>query len=146
MCDAEQQAEDRIRHSALRRTSARVAVLKELIAAEVPLSHAEMTDRLASLGIDQATVYRNLNDLAEAGLLVRAELGDHVWRFEYRHSDDPHQGVHPHFVCTECGSVACLDGVDLTASTKRRTNRVGRVTQVLLKGQCVDCDSADEEA
>ena len=40
--------------------------------------------------------------LTEAGLARRADLGDHVWRFEAidpNHVDDGH----PHFVCSVCG-------------------------------------------
>ena len=38
-------------------------------------------------GIDKATAFRNLNDMTDAGLLRRTELGDHVWRFELRRQD-----------------------------------------------------------
>jgi len=49
--------------------------------AEGPMSHADVAGELASHGLDRATVYRNLMDLADAGLVSRADHGDHVWRF-----------------------------------------------------------------
>jgi hypothetical protein len=29
-------------------------------------------------------VYRNLVELSAAGLLLRLDFGDHIWRFEFR--------------------------------------------------------------
>ena len=71
-----------IRNAGLRATPARIATLKLLHGATSPLTHADVSAELDGLGIDKATVFRNLNDLVAAGLLRRTELGDHVWRFE----------------------------------------------------------------
>ena len=101
---------DRIRAAGMRSTVPRVAVLERLEEAGTPVSHAEIYEGLAARGFDRATVYRNLIDLTEAGLLSRTDLGDHVWRFELRseragRGDEP--SGHPHFVCTDCGE-SCL--------------------------------------
>ncbi|TWT54042.1 Ferric uptake regulation protein [Rubripirellula amarantea] len=128
-----------IRAAGLRATPARTATLILLRESTSPLSHAEVADHLAQTGVDKATAFRNLNDMAEAGLLRRSELGDHVWRFE---AIDPTQSdahVHPHFLCVDCGSVACLDDVELTAHSQRQSDRVGQVTEILLRGHCNDC-------
>jgi len=103
------------------------------------MTHAEVAEELAGEGFDKATVFRNLVDLTEAGLLSRSELGDHVWRFELRDSSDPEEGQHPHFVCVDCGRVTCLSDVEFDDATNRRAARIGRVTEVLLKGHCADC-------
>ena len=66
----------------LRMTGARMAVMRWLQDAKRPATHAEIAEDLVPLGFDKATVYRNLTDLAEAGLVTRSELGDHVWRFD----------------------------------------------------------------
>ena len=129
-----------VRAAGLRCTSARLAVMQRLRRATSPMSHAEIADDLASLGLDKATVFRNLVDLSEAGLVHRAELGDHVWRFELRNQDDPEAGQHPHFVCVECGSVTCLSEVEFDSESQRRAAKIGRVTEVLLKGHCRKCD------
>jgi Fur family ferric uptake transcriptional regulator len=62
----------------LRMTGARMAVMRWLQDAKSPATHAEIAEDLVPLGFDKATVYRNLTDLAEAGLVTRSELGDHV--------------------------------------------------------------------
>src|SRR5262245_58722967 len=94
-----------VRARGLRATPSRLAVLELLRASDAPVSHGEVADRLAAHAWDRATIYRNLTDLAEAGLVRRTDVGDHVWRFEA--VTEGHAVAHPHFVCTECGSVEC---------------------------------------
>ncbi len=130
---------ERVRAAGLRCTSARIAVMRQLADAGAPVSHAEIAERLADFGLDKATVFRNLNDLADAGLVHRAELGDHVWRFELRDASNPDGGQHPHFVCTDCGAVTCLADVEFDKATRKRAAQVGTVTEILLKGRCKKC-------
>jgi len=160
---------DLVRKAGLRCTAARLTVMQHLLEAEGPESHAEVSDALADRGFDRATIYRNLTELTEAGLVSRIELGDHVWRFEIRKvgRDGTRSISHPHFVCTSCGEVSCLDDVDVAitpkppvrpADPKPAPVRPGRpraaaeriteppakpaihtVTDVLLKGRCGNC-------
>jgi len=131
-----------IRNAGLRSTPARISVLQELRQASNPLTHADVAEKLVPRGFDKATIFRNLADLAEANLVRRSELGDHVWRFEVI-DPDHHNEQHPHFVCIDCGSVTCLEAVEFTASSKRRSAGVGHITEVLLKGHCSDCYNVD---
>jgi Fur family transcriptional regulator, ferric uptake regulator len=131
----------RIRDAGLRCTPARLAVLVELKASGSPLSHADIASTLAPLGFNRATVYRNLVGLSEAGLLSRVDLGDHIWRFEWRSNGQGDADEHPHFVCTQCGEVSCLVGVEVSIGSTPRAKRsaVGEVTEILLKGRCNRC-------
>src|SRR6476620_851300 len=90
-----------VRAKGLRETPSRLAVLELLRVSDAPMSHGDVADRLASQAWDRATIYRNLTDLAEAGLVRRSDVGDHVWRFEA--VTEGHETAHPHFVCTACG-------------------------------------------
>lgn len=130
---------DAIRSSGLRATPARLATLLMLREAVSPLTHAEVAAKLAETGVDKATAFRNLNDMTEAGLLRRTELGDHVYRFEEIRSGESESDTHPHFLCTVCGTVSCLDDVKLTAGSERASQQVGDVTEILLRGRCNDC-------
>ncbi len=131
----------RIRDAGLRCTDPRLAVLHQLRQSTTPLSHADITSTLAPLGYDRATVYRNLVGLSEAGLISRVDLGDHVWRFEWRSEGKHDADEHPHFVCTQCGAVSCLVGVEVSVTPAPGSKRsaVGEVTEVLLKGRCNRC-------
>ena len=149
----------RIREAGLRCTAARLTVMQHLIAAHGPETHAEVADALANRGFDRATIYRNLTELTEASLVTRVELGDHVWRFELKRQgkESDHGQGHPHFVCTTCGEVSCLDDVNVAITPKPGASKPSRqssagvrpratqstgirsVTEVLLKGQCGSC-------
>ena len=129
-----------IREAGLRATPARIATLKLLHEATSPLTHAEVAAEIQDLGVDKATVFRNLNDMAAAGLLRRTELGDRVWRFELIAENDDHGSAHPHFVCVDCGTVSCMDEIKLTAGSLRLSQEFGEVTEILLRGHCNDCD------
>ena len=128
-----------IREAGLRATPARIATLKLLYRASSPLTHAEVAEGLRSLEVDKATVFRNLNDLATAGILRRTELGDRVWRFELVEDGDGHGAAHPHFVCVDCGTVSCMEEIKLTAGSMRLSEEFGEVTEILLRGHCNDC-------
>jgi Fur family ferric uptake transcriptional regulator len=129
---------DAIRGAGLRATPSRLAVLALLRGQDQPLSHGDVDDRLGDV-YDRATLYRNLTDLADAGLVRRSDLGDHVWRFEAiaaGHGADRH----PHFVCTGCGVIECLPDVHLAMRRARgpRAVRTKKV-EIQLRGLCDAC-------
>src|ERR1700753_1855449 len=86
-----------VRGKGLRATPSRLAVLDLVRSSDPPMSHGDVADRLASQTWDRATIYRNLTDLAEAGLVRRTDVGDHVWRFEAL-KGEAEAAAHPHFV------------------------------------------------
>ncbi len=133
--------QDTIRSVGLRSTAPRVAVLRALEAASSPLSHADLVESLGHEGYDRVTIYRNLTDLTEAGLVVRADLGDHVWRFELRRAGPEHSGTHPHFTCTDCGTVSCLpqEAVRITPAKGAPRAIAARAVEVHLRGRCDRC-------
>ena len=119
-----------------------MAVLQYLQTATTPVSHAELFEALADQGFDRATIYRNLIDLTEIGLLSRTDLGDHVWRFELRREGQRgHQTEHPHFMCTDCGEVACLTGVNVRISPAPGAPRAltAKNLAVQVQGLCDRC-------
>jgi Fur family ferric uptake transcriptional regulator len=131
---------DQVRARGLRATPSRLAVLEMLRASDAPMSHGDVADRLASQAWDRATIYRNLTDLAEVGLLRRTDVGDHVWRFEAPSPGDDHDTGHPHFVCTECGSVECLPGLEVSMRRAKAPRAVKqRQVEVHVRGLCDSC-------
>jgi Fur family ferric uptake transcriptional regulator len=131
-----------LRAAGLRRTAARIAVLQRLEAAVTPLSHGDIAERLEPVGFDRATVYRNLMDLVEVGLVTRADLGDHVWRFELVGGKGKKHAVeHAHFLCTDCGDVACLpDSAVKVVAVRGAPRSIGKASvEVQLKGLCDAC-------
>lgn len=130
-----------VRGTGLRGTSCRIAVLQLLAEKTSPVTHAELADLLVPEGFDKSTVYRCLIEMADAGLLGRFDLGDHVWRFELKRAEHSDSVEHPHFMCLDCGKVTCLPDVDVQIGkgAQGKNNGVGNVTEVLLKGHCNEC-------
>jgi Fur family ferric uptake transcriptional regulator len=106
-------------------------------------SHAELFDALATRGFDRATIYRVLMDFVDAKILSRADLGDHVWRFELRRglNGAEHLDEHPHFVCVDCGEVSCLPELAFRVPPAAKAPRAvsQRKVAIQLKGKCDNC-------
>lgn len=126
-----------IRECGLRATPSRIAVLGLMQNATVALTHAEIADKLAGQGWDRTTIYRNLSDFVDSGLLRRTDVGDHVWRFE--RSEGQHSATaHPHFLCTACGSITCLPEVAFTGAKAPRSMKT-KAVEVHVRGVCDAC-------
>ena len=138
--DSSDKIRQKIRDAGLRCTPGRLACYKALLEARQPLTHSDLVGHMAAVGVDQATIYRNLMDLAEVGLLRRSDLGDHTWRFEVPRADDP-KGGHPHFVCIECGDIQCLSGIELNVPRARNLPQSLKKKEIELqiRGLCDDC-------
>ena len=146
-----------VRGAGLKCTPARLAVLARLAEARGPSTHAEIHAALAGRGFDRATIYRNLSDLQEHGLVSRVDVGDQAARYELSGAHG-HDAAHPHFRCDACGDVLCVDGIRVVLPKPRRpTGRapavksagrragpsappgIGSVTEIILRGLCTRC-------
>lgn len=91
---------------------------------------------------DPATVYRNLVKLRDVGIAAVVSRAEGIDRYALASpNDDGHR--HPHFVCEDCGQVACLPA-DLTASMAidGPWAQSVRAATVQLRGECPDCRDA----
>ena len=89
------------------------------------------------------TVYRNLNQLADAGRLKKIPLADGSCRF------DKTTTSHSHIVCEECGRVAdvALPSLQpLADSVNTQTEYSLRSYDVVLRGVCKECRQFREKA
>ena len=137
--NSQEWAREKIRSAGLRATPARIATLRVLHGSESPLTHAEVSDELQNLEIDKATVFRNLTDLVARNVLRRSALGDNVWRFEIIKESAQEHDSHPHFICVNCGSVSCMEDVELKQKSKSTSPLFKHVTEIVLRGHCTDC-------
>ncbi len=131
-----------LRARGLRVTASRLAVLDLVEASEEPLAHHDVCDKLSDSPWNRSTLYRNLIDLTEVGILVKTEIGG-VMRFQ-RAGRQNACAEHPHFVCTDCGNVTHLDGVVVRVETHEGAGASpvavseGRI-EVQLRGRCDAC-------
>ena len=133
-------AKQLLRDASLRATAARVAVLKHLQQSAVPVSHGDVVEALHEMGFDPSTIFRCLNELADAGLAARLDLGDQIRRFEFRQGRGGEYD-HPHFMCVDCGQLSCLNdySVQIHPSRGPRREKLGVVTEIMIRGHCGQC-------
>lgn len=86
------------------------------------------------------TVYRNLNQLSEAGMLLKIPIADGSDRFDGR------TDCHYHMICEKCHRVFdveldCLNGIPETVK-EQSGHKITRVT-LNLKGICAECLSSE---
>lgn len=99
--------------------------------------------RLASIGLP--TVYRILDELAEAGVVTRIFLADRK-QYYYLCARQEH---HHHFVCESCRRVEDVEQCGLEGVAHEIARRSGgRVTSHILQinGLCGDCSNKGRKA
>lgn len=140
MAMTETQARENLRTAGLRATSARLAVLSALSGSSKPLAHSELVKALGpEVGCDPATVFRTLTRLVETGLATVVSQAGGMDRYALGgESQEEHE--HPHFVCSDCGTVSCLDVVATPSlQVPRRWRRSVEAATLQLQGRCPDC-------
>ena len=121
-----------------RLTRARIEVLSVLLRTDEALTHHEVERRLRRGHVDRVTLYRVLDWLTAQGLVHKLAGDDRVWRFSAAGSTHARGARHPHFECSSCGKVICLDearlpSIPLPAGYRRRD------VTVTIKGSCDRC-------
>jgi len=125
-----------LRERGLRATLPRIVILRELASLDHPIGHPELSDRLASITLDRATIYRNLIALTQAGILARTDLGDRIARFQLVRTGGSTHAQHPHLLCDDCGGMECLPGARLVL---RGVSAGVTVDEIQVRGRCHAC-------
>jgi Fe2+ or Zn2+ uptake regulation protein len=124
----------------LRVTKHRLLVLETVAKVRQPVTVYELVDELRKKeDIDQATVYRNLSSLHEAGLLRR---------FDFNHG-------HAHYeletgratqalVCSNCETIEKIDGISIDETIKKMLKKSKKFKQTTthsmeIYGLCRSC-------
>ncbi len=92
--------------------------------------------------VSRATVYRNLNVLADAGHIRRVQLLDAAVRFDGRLTE------HYHAQCRTCGQVLDVMEEGCLGSLGAALGEQGfevETREVLLRGLCADCKKLNRE-
>jgi Fur family ferric uptake transcriptional regulator len=121
----------------IRKTQAVRLLLDEFEKDSNAISSTELIKRLNSK-INKTTVYRLLDKLEDDGLLhYFIDTNGVKWFAKCKScSKYEHRDVHPHFQCTECGSVDCLE---IKVTIPEIPNRKINNSHVLFLGQCELC-------
>jgi Fe2+ or Zn2+ uptake regulation protein len=82
----------------------------------------------------RATIYNNLRDLVQAGLVREVAVEGRAARFDAK-------GIqHHHFICDRCGNVEDMDWFDLPMPAAGSLGkRVLRECELIVRGLCTKC-------
>jgi len=121
-------------------TAQRLAIAEVLLGADRHLSAEEIAAALSESGrkVGTATVYRTIDTLVGAGLIVERDFGEGFRRFEAA------RGVpnHEHLVCTQCGKVEEFRDERLERMTTIVAESRGFARQrhrLIIHGICREC-------
>ena len=82
----------------------------------------------------RATIYNNLRDLVEAGLVREVAVEGRAARFDAK-------GMrHHHFICDRCGNVEDMEWYDVPRPASRSLGkRILRECELIFRGLCTNC-------
>jgi Fur family ferric uptake transcriptional regulator len=135
------QADERLAAAGYRRGGARRAVIRLLGEQRCALSAVEIGAALErdDRAVSRASVYRILEELEQAELVMRIEVGQGVVRYEpIRHG----RGHHHHMVCDRCGRLYPFVDERLERELRRVSEHVALEVaehEVILRGACERC-------
>jgi len=122
--------------SGLRSTPQRYALMAFLMEQEGHPTAAEIFEAVNRLDprSSRATIYNNLRDLVQAGLVREVAAEGRAARFDARGTR------HHHFICDRCGNVEDIDWYDVPRPVRSSLGkRVLRQCDLILRGLCVKC-------
>ncbi len=129
-----------IKEAGLRITDHRLSVLSFLAKVKQPITVYELVDSLRKKdNIDQATVYRNLDTLHEAGLLRRLDFNHGHAHYELETGRPSHQ-----LVCSNCETVEKIEGISIDDTIKKMLKKSKKFKHTTthsmeLYGLCRNC-------
>jgi len=127
-----------LRSAGYRITPQRQAILKILEASDRPLNVEEILSRMEICRSGIPTVYRNLRQFAEQGLIESIIGSDQAMRFVRCRSPKHHH----HVQCEGCGKTVEVEGCSIYRALNSMATRSGfRITrhQFQLFGLCPEC-------
>lgn len=127
-----------LKEHGVKKTVCRKCIIDKLIENEnTALTENEIKD--AFLGFfDRVTFYRSLKTLEESKIIHRIVLNNSTVKYALNHQLVL-SNVHPHFHCTICDRVTCLDSSLLDRNIHFPSNYQVESIQILLEGICPDC-------
>lgn len=135
-----------VRASSPRLTKGKKAVVEVLHAAEMPMTTHEIYTECAqegiAVGIDLATIYRNIEYLEKIGIVSKTEHSHGGWR--YCIADAVSERHHSHSIaCVRCGKEVAVGACVLAEVDKLIAERTGfsNIHHVVnFSGACPECN------
>lgn len=129
-----------LREADLRLTPHRVLIFRILSKTRQPMTVQAILEKVRKKDdIDQATVYRNLLSLHQAGLLRRLDFNHGHAHYEMERGHPSHQ-----LVCTNCETIEKIEGISLDDVIKKMIKKSRKfksttTSSVEIYGFCKNC-------
>lgn len=129
-----------LKESGLRVTGHRLSVLDTISKVKHPVTVYELVDELRKRDdIDQATVYRNLSSLHEAGLLRRLDFNHGHAHYEIETGRASYN-----LVCSHCETIEKIEGISMDDTVKKMVKKSKKFKETLthsmeIYGLCKSC-------
>jgi len=101
------------------------------------ISVVNLVDKLNGQ-MNKTTVYRILDRLENDGV-IHSFSGTNGLKWYakcYKCTEHEHNDIHPHFECSNCGKVECLD---INITIPKLDKRNVKSARILLTGYCANC-------
>ena len=86
--------------------------------------------------ISKSTVYRNLEQLVEAGVVRRISTSG-----EFEHYDIERQDGHSHAICKCCGEIFDIDlDIENISNSIKNQTEINVCNEIIVMGICKKCD------
>ena len=137
---SKEEAEQMLKKAGFRITGHRLAVLRTVAGSKQALTVQALFDLLRNkYVIDQATVYRNLSSLNEAGLLRRLDFNHGHAHYELETGEPSYK-----IICSDCETIDTLDGAPFHDTVKKLTKKSSKFKKILshsveVYGTCKKC-------
>jgi Fur family ferric uptake transcriptional regulator len=138
--------ENYLKYVGLRMTRQRESILKEFLKIESHISAEEFYSLLKNKNsaIGQATVFRTLKLLVEAGIAASVEFSNKTLRYEHRYNHIHHD----HLICIKCGKITEAVDPEIEKLQEKLAQRhdlkpVSHVLQIF--GICGNCAVNDNQ-
>lgn len=121
-------------------TGSRKRILELFIQNNGALAHADIEKKTGER-FDRVTVYRTLQSFLEKGIIHTIPTADNSVMYALCKDDcaeGHHHDNHVHFVCTQCNSTTCLEGV-MVPLVKLPAGFNATDYQMVVKGICKNC-------
>jgi Fe2+ or Zn2+ uptake regulation protein len=136
----QEELETMLQESGLRVTGHRLTVLASVAKVKQPITVYELVEMLRKKNnIDQATVYRNLSSLHEAGLLRRLDFNHGHAHYELETGRASHQ-----LVCQKCETIEKIEGISVEDAVKKMLKKSKKFKNttthsIEIYGLCKSC-------
>jgi Fur family ferric uptake transcriptional regulator len=131
---------DLLKRNQLSLTDSRKKILELFMQSDSALAHADIEKRTGE-HFDRVTVYRTLQTFVDKGIIHTIPTADNSVRYALckdECSQGHHHDNHVHFMCDDCGTTYCLDGVSVPDVDLPKGFRA-KQADLVVSGTCNEC-------